>query len=272
MDELRDNGQIAGVAGQPKFVQSVERALTMLEEIAASEEPLGASEIARRAGVNRATAWRLLNTLEQFHLVERDPLNGRYLVGYGAARIAAASGAAPLIRRARPVLESLGQELDECVYLQVASGSRMMVLDEVRASQPVRVDLATLDVPLHCGSVGKLFLAFLPESERETYLACPLQKFTARTVVDLVQLRAELDQARIDRYAVAYQEHLNDWGGVTAVACDRRGQPLAFLNVTVPSYRYTEAGLRRLSTPMLAAAAELERRLTPGDVPRAVGE
>lgn len=235
----------------------------MLEEIAASDVPPSASEVARRAGVNRATAWRLLNTLEHFHLVEREERSGRYSVGYGASRIAAASGDRPLIRRARPVLERLGTELDERVYLQVFSGDEMVVLDEVHGSHPVQVDITRIDGPLHCKSVGKLHLAFLPDGDIEEYLARPRERYTERTIVDSELLRAELSRARANRYAVAYQEGRLDWSGVGAVVCDRADRPLAYLNVTVPSYRYTEDMLRELSTPMLAAANELQQRLAP---------
>lgn len=263
MTETRDASQESRGTSAPKLIQSVERALTMLEEVAASTSPPSASEIAHRAGVNRGTAWRLLTTLEHFQLVERDPFSGRYAVGYGATRIASASGAVPLVRRARPVLERLGVELDESVYLQVASGRALIVLDEVRGSQPVRVDLPQVEVPLHCGSVGKLFLAFLPDGEIDEFLREPLEAFTNRTITEPDQLRTELAEARVNRFAVAYQEHLPDWGGATAVACDRRELPLAYLNVTVPAYRYTEKGLHALGTPLLNAAAELERRLYP---------
>lgn len=250
-------------SGQSKLVQSVERALSMLEEVAASVAPLTTSEVARRAGVNRGTAWRLLSTLEHFHLVERDPLNGRYSVGSSPARLAAASDAGPLVRRARPVLEEICAELDECVYLMVSTGYTMTVLDEVRASRPVQVNLAGLDVPLHAGSAGKLFLAFLPQNELDELLSKPLESFTSRTVSDPAQLRAELDRARADRFAVAYQEHLPDWGGASAAVCDRRGIPVAYLNVTVPAYRYSADELQVLSEPLLRGAAQLEKRLLP---------
>ena len=258
------DGDAAEGGSRPKLVQSVERALTLLEEIAASEKPPSASEVAHRAGLNRGTAWRLLTTLEHFQLVERDLLTGRYTVGFGAHRIAAASGAAPLIRLARPILERLGAELGECVYLEVAHGQTLTVLDEVRGRRPVRVDLADLDVPLHCGSAGKLFLAFLPPDELEEFLATPLDPVTPNTITDPATLLEALSGARADRCAVAYQEHLPDWGGATAVACDRRGLPMAYLNVTVPTYCYSESDLRALTRPLLAAAADLERRLLRG--------
>lgn len=245
-------------------MQSVERALTMLEEIAASPAALSATEIAARAGVNRGTAWRLLATLEHFQLVERDAASGRYAPGFGAARIAAASRVPALVRRARPVLERLGAELNENCYLQVASGRTLPVLDEVRAQRPVKVELEDNEVPLHCGSVGKVFLALLPEAELEEFLSTPLERYTPETVTDPAVLRAELASVWENRFAVAYREHQADWGGITTAAFDRGDRPLAYLNVTVPSYRYTRESLVALAPPLLHAARELEQRLLPG--------
>lgn len=268
MDDDREAGQERDGSRQSKLVQSVERALTLLEIVAASESPPTRADVARRAGINRGTAWRLLVTLEHFGLIDRDPGTSRYTVGYGAVRIAAASGAPSLVRRARPVLERLRAELDETVYLEVAGGHSLLVLDEVRAAHPVQVELPAMDVPLHCGSVGKLFLAFLPDAEREEFLARPLESFTSATVVDPDRLRAELAEARAERFAVAYKEHLADWAGATVAVCGRDPLPLAYLNVTVPTYRYAEAALADLRAPMLRAAADLERRLAPPDLRR----
>lgn len=247
-----------------RLVQSVERALTMLEEIAAGDTPVSASEAAARAGVNRGTAWRLLATLEHFQLVERDPATGRYAVGVGPVRLAAAGGTPALVRRARPVLERLGAELDENCYLQAVSGATMPVLDEVRARRPVKVELSDIETPLHCGSVGKVFLAHLPEPELAEFLEAPMERFTPGTITDPAELRAELAAVREQGYAVAYAEHLPEWGGITSVARDVRGRPLAYLNVTVPSYRYTRESLTALSKPLLDATRDLERRLRPG--------
>lgn len=263
MPSTADESQ--GVPAHPpkRTVQAVARALTMLEELADSDTPLGATQMAARAGVNRATAWRLLNTLEQFHHVERDARTGLYHLGFGPSRLAQASAAPALIRRARPILEQLGAELGESVYLQVPAGGELVVLDEVPASKPVRVHLPRTAMPLHCGSVGKLYLGFLPEDEREAVLASPLEAITEHTITDPALLRGVVDKARADRFAWAYKEHLLDWGGATAVACDSRGTPIAYINVSVPAYRYTAAGLKALRAPLLTAAARLEARLRP---------
>jgi DNA-binding IclR family transcriptional regulator len=244
-------------------VQAVERALLLLEEIAASPVPPTAPEIAQRAGINRGTAWRLLSTLEHFDLVERDPDSGRYRVGYGTVRLANATDATSLVRRARPVLERLAKDTDGTVFLEVASRGSLVTLDEARSASPIQVDLTGVEIPLHCGSVGKLYLASLPDPERDGYLDGPLAKPTNWTIVDRRRLRRELDECARSGIAVNYMEHREEWCGITAAVRDRAGRDLAYVNVTLPTYRWTEEQLRGLAATMHAAASDLQNAFRP---------
>ncbi len=238
-------------------VQAVERALRMLEEIAASTTPRTAPQIARGAGVNRATAWRLLRTLEAFDLVRRDPQSGRYAVSYGVVRLAAATDAGALARRARPVLERLASETDASAFLEVPARGGPVVIDEVRPRTPVLVDLAGMHVPLHCGSVGKLYLASLPEDELERYLTSGLEQATGHSLTDPVALRAELRACRRSGVAVNYMEHREEWCGITAAVRDRAGRDLAYLNLTLPTFRWSRDALVGLADRLRAAAEEI---------------
>jgi DNA-binding IclR family transcriptional regulator len=242
-------------------VQAVERALALLEEVAASSVPPTAPELAQRAGVNRATAWRLLNTLEHFALVERNPHSGRYSVSYGVVRLALATSASTLIRRTHQVLEELAADTDGSAFLEVASRGKLLVLDEARPASPVHVDLAGMEIPLHCGSVGKLYLASLPADELEQHLAAPLSQLTRYTITDPAVLRDQIEECRRTGIAINYKEHQEEWCGITAAARDRAGRDLAYLNVTLPTYRWTEQALAALATRLRAAAAEVEDRL-----------
>lgn len=251
-------------------VQAVERALLLLEEVAASPVPPTAPEIAHRAGINRGTAWRLLSTLEHFDLVERDPDSGRYTVAYGAVRLAMATNASSLVRRARPVLERLAHQTDGTAFLEVPSpsgrgsgaggNSSLVVIDEVKPASPVQVDLAGMDIPLHCGSVGKLYLASLPEDELDQYLGTRLPAPTRCTVTDPAALRKQLEESRETGVAFNYKEHQEEWCGITAAVRDRADRDLAYLNVTLPTYRWTEEALHALAPAMRTAAAEIEQR------------
>ncbi|NLU74387.1 IclR family transcriptional regulator [Streptomyces sp. HNM0575] len=247
-------------------VQSVERALLLLEEIAASKEPPTAPEIAQRASVNRATAWRLLSTLEHFDLVERDPHTGRYHVAYGTVRLSMATDASSLVRRSRPTLERLAAETDGSAFLEIASRGTLVVLDHARPSSALHVDLAGLEVPLHCGSVGKLYLASLPEDELAGYLdpERPLTRATPHTITDPETLRDQLAECRRTGIAVNHMEHREEWCGISAAIRDRAGRDLAYVNLTLPAYRWPLESLNSLAEPLRSAAAEIEGRLRAG--------
>lgn len=242
-------------------VQAVERALQLLEEVAASRVGLAAPEIARRAGVNRGTAWRLLSTLEHFDLIERDTLSGRYTASYGLVRLARATDASALIRRTRPTLEQLAADTGGSAFLEVASGGKPVILDEARPASPILVDLAGMDIPLHCGSVGKLYLATLTEAELDDYLAAPLSAPTPHTITDPDDLRRHLAECRRSGVAVNYMEHLEEWCGISSAITDLAGRHLAYLNLTLPTYRWSETELHALVPAVSAAANDVERRL-----------
>ena len=88
-------------------------------------------ELARTCGINRSTAWRLLQTLEHHGLVERDPTTGRYGIGYAALEVAAAAGYDGLARRARPILERIAQDAGESVMLAAARRFSLVYVDQV---------------------------------------------------------------------------------------------------------------------------------------------
>src|SRR5436853_7745767 len=82
----RDAGEKPG--RDSSRVQSVDRAVMLLRAISASAQPLTAWELARACGINRSTAWRLLQTLEHHGLTERDEATQRYSIGYTALQMA----------------------------------------------------------------------------------------------------------------------------------------------------------------------------------------
>ena len=82
-------------------VQSVDRSLRLLKAVASAPGTGTAQELARRCGLNRSTAWRLLSTLEEHGMVERNPVTGQYGVGYAAFQIATADDHDALARRLR---------------------------------------------------------------------------------------------------------------------------------------------------------------------------
>src|SRR5271156_1293081 len=91
---VASTAEVPGTAGDGvQRIQAVDRAIVLLKAVAASTNPPTVLELARRCGINRAAAWRLLRTLEHHGLVDRDVVTQRYTVGYGAPVIASAGRA-----------------------------------------------------------------------------------------------------------------------------------------------------------------------------------
>lgn len=198
-------------------VQSVDRAVELLEAVAAGE-PASAPALADRCGLNRSTAWRLLATLEHHGLVDRDPATNRYAVGHALLRLASAVGHEPLVRRAHPILRRLAAATGETVNLAVARRLELVYVDQVQAPHVMTADWLGRTSPLHATSAGKAFLASLDAAGLDAALAAPLARFTDATVTDPAALRAELDAVRRRGYAVSRGELEPALWGVSAGA------------------------------------------------------
>jgi DNA-binding IclR family transcriptional regulator len=252
-----DGGETAVEAAPSGLVQSVDRALKLLEVVAAAA-PRGetVAVLAARAEINRATAWRLLGTLEAHRLVERDPATNHYTLGFSLIRMSAAAGYDGLVRRTRPILERVSEQTGETADLAVAGRHGVTYVAEVAPPSFMAIKWVAREVPLHATSTGKAFLAWLPPDEARSLLDDPLPAFTDTTVTDTDALLAELATTRARGYAECAGELEPTLYGVSApVLNPTDGRPLAVFGIwgtvnRVPVGRFAELG------PVAIAAAE----------------
>jgi len=238
-------------------VQSVDRAVMLLRAISTSAHPPTAWELARACGINRSTAWRLLQTLEHHALVERDPTTGRYGIGYTALEVAASAGYDGLARRARPILERVAQDAGESVMLAAARRFSLVYVDQVDPPTVPTANWLGRQLPLHATSTGKVFLAWLPEDERDAVLPSVLERYTDQTITDRGRLFESLAAVRRDGYGICIGEYEEFSNGVSAAVLDHRARPTVILNIWGPSQRVTERRLATLGRMALHAAHEI---------------
>jgi DNA-binding IclR family transcriptional regulator len=177
------------------LVQSVSRALRILEEVGASSAPLTVKAIARRCGIHLSTAYHLVRTLtyEGYLLRSRD---GRYVLGSSVARrfhdLLASFDQPPEVHE---VLRHLSAMTRRTAYLGRFVSGRILITDLVEGPEsPYLEDLEVgLGVAAHATVIGKVLLAELPTARRAEYLADQgMRRFTARTVIDFDALEREL--------------------------------------------------------------------------------
>ena len=117
--------------------------------------------------------------------------------------------------------------------------------------------LAGMQVPLHCGSVGKLYLSTLSDEELDAYLKQKLPALTRYTHNKPSILQREILEARTTGIAFNYKEHREEWCGISAAIRDKAGRVIAYLNVTLPTFNHTETKLRSFAPIISSAAAEI---------------
>ena len=242
-------------------VQSVGRAIRILELVAEHPDRLGVTELGRRIGVHKATASRLVSTLARAGLVERTPGSEAFRPGFGLVRLATTALAdLDVVRRARPVLEALAEETQETVNLAVLDGDEVVNIDQVTGSHAVlNVNWVGKRTPLHCTSNGKVLLAHLPVDELDRLLAEPLERRTARTITDPAALRAQLRRARARGCAYTVEELEAGLNAVAAPIRGAGGAVEAAVSVAGPAYRVTRERIPQLARAVVEAGAEVSR-------------
>ena len=238
-------------------IQAVDRAIVLLKAVAASSTPPTVLELARRCGINRATAWRLLRTLEHHGLVDRDAVTQRYTVGYAATVVASAVTDDALIRRVRPLLTDLSLRTREAVTLAVARRFNLVYVDQVEPPNMMAPNWLDKPLPLHATSGGKAFLAWLSRDERDAILPAELPRYTERTVTDRERLERELAEVRKTEFALCDREYEEFSSGASAAVLNSRRSPIAVVNVWGPAPRNPTRRLREIGREAVKTADEI---------------
>ncbi|WP_198681131.1 IclR family transcriptional regulator [Lentzea terrae] len=242
-------------------VQSVDRAISVLELLAQGEA--GITEIAGELGVHKSTVSRLVSVLEARGLVEQLGERGKYAIGFGVVRLAgAATGRMDLTKLGQPVCQTLADSFGETVNIAVHDAGVAINITQARGSAAVSaVNWIGQRTPLHATSSGKILLAYLPVDERRRLVSLPLDSYTENTVVDGSRLLAELKEVAAQGYAACFEELELGLHAVAVPVRGHRGEVVAAMSASGPSYRLSRQRVEEIVPAMTAAAADLSAQL-----------
>jgi DNA-binding IclR family transcriptional regulator len=241
-------------------IQSVDRAIDLLLAVAAAgPTAAGVPALAKACGLNRATAWRLLKTLQARGLVTVNE-NGRYALGVTAVELGGAAGPDALIAAAHPLLERMCAKTGETASLAMPAVGGLTYVDEVTPIAVLTASWLGRTVALHATSTGKALLAFLPPSELRRVLPATLPAFTDTTITSTGELADELAATRARGYGTCAGELEPSLYGVSAPVLDRTSRPLAVLSIWGPKDRVPEERFAELGPIVVEAAREMGTR------------
>lgn len=244
------------------YVQSFARGLSVIRAFNADAPRQTLTEVAKRCGLTRAGARRILLTLETLGYVKSD---GRLfsltpkILDLGFAYLSAQ----PLWQFAEPVMQSLAAELRESCSAAVLEGQDIVYVLRVPARKIMSINLGIGSrLPAWNTSMGRMLLAGLPDDQLEAQLAAvELKPLTSRTVVRPDDLRARINQARAQGWCLVNQELEEGLVSLAAPLKDRSGQTVAALNVSGQVNRTPPEDMLAQCLPKLLEAAQTISRL-----------
>ena len=243
-------------------VQSVDRAIAILY-LLAQRGDAGVTEVAAELGVHKSTAFRLITALDTGGLIEQDGERGKYRLGRGILRLAAATaGGLELPTESRQVCRQLAAELGEAVNLAILDGAEATnILQEYGTSTITGRNWIGQRTPLHATASGKVLLSWMDAVALKEILASALPHYTAQTVAEPAALEAELAAVRDRGWASTSEEFEIGLNAVAVPVRDATGDVVAAVGVSGPSYRLTIESFPEVAARLIAGSEEISARL-----------
>jgi DNA-binding IclR family transcriptional regulator len=247
-------------------IQVLERTFSLLDVLAAHQDPVSLKVISERTGLHPSTAHRILNDLTVGRFVDR-PEAGSYRLGMRLLELGNLVKARLDVREAaigpmrelhrlthQPVNLSMRQG-DEIVYIERAFSERsgMQVVRAIGGR-----------APLHLTSVGKLFLAHDdPQRVRAYVTRTGLAGNTRNSITDPARLDRELAAVRAHGYSRDDEELELGVRCMAAGIFDDQGRLVAGLSLSAPADRLEESWLERVKSTADEISGALGHRATP---------
>ena len=245
-------------------VQSVERALDIINTIVAANGSLSVAELSLAMGLAPSTIHRILQTLTVKNYVFQDPQTKRYDIGPEIVDISSSLYLRyDLVRRVRPYLQTLVELTGETAHVAQLNGATAMYISQVEPLSMVRMFTTPGSVaPLHCSDVGKVFLADLPAARvDEIVRKTGLPARTPRTITDTVRLGEELQQIRLQGFALDDEEREVGVRCLSAGILNGAGKVIAAIGVAGPTSRLTAERVQEISESVTALAQRFATEL-----------
>ena len=245
-------------------IQSVARALTILDTLAEARGELALHEIATRLGLPKTTAHGLISTLRDFGYIEQSAFTGKYRLGVRLFEVGNIVAQGWEVRSvAAPYIPRLVEEMGETVHLAVLDRHEVLYIDKRESSRSLRIaSQVGMRLPAHCTGVGKALMAYLTPAERlEIIRIKGLPPCTEHTLTEPGALEAELATVRERGYAVDNEEIMDSLRCVAAPIKDQSGKVVSAISLSGPISRMQGENFEKAVQLCVKTAAEISADL-----------
>lgn len=246
------------------LVQSVDRALCILEILSDYENGLGIAEISEKANLHKSTVYRFINTLIFKGYVHQDIPTNKYLLTLklfelGNKKIEKMN----LISVAQPYLKELMENTDEVVHLVVREENELIYVSKVEPKKSIimytRIGMRK---PMYCTSMGKAIMAELTEEEvQDIWDESDIQRYTDHTIINFSDLKNDLKDVKLKGYAIDNQEVETGIICLGVVLKDYTNKICGAISASGSTIHFTEDKIDFISKSLLDCADKISKEL-----------
>jgi DNA-binding IclR family transcriptional regulator len=240
------------------IIQTVSRALDLLEQFQGGEAELGLTDLGNRLNLQKNNVFRLVATLKAKKYIELNNSTGKYRLGIMTRALGqVASRQIDFVTHARPFLNELKQQCNETCYFSVVRDGYTNYLDGVESDLPVRVaHRVGSSRPLYCTAAGRVQLAFMePQKQTELLSVSEMKGITDNTITDPARLHIELGRVAQQGFAIDDQEHDAGVMEIAAPVFDSNGAIIGALSIIGPEMRISGTRLEKELIPLVCLSA-----------------
>ncbi len=248
----------AAKKGDPLYNQSVEKALAILEAFGEKGRALNLGELTVATDMTKSSAQRCTHTLERLGYLHRDLQLKRWVLSPRSLSLANAYLTGhPLIEQATTHLVDLNQASGESVSLSEPDDTDMVYIARFPSRKRFFIHMPIGHrLPMYCTAAGRAYLSALPPAEaNEIVRRSVIRKFTPMTTTDPDRIGALIDAARRAGYAWGDQEAYRGDLTIGAAILGDDGRPIAAVNISGPTSRWTMDELRSKFSSVLLETA-----------------
>ncbi|MGC8658139.1 MAG: IclR family transcriptional regulator [Desulfomonilaceae bacterium] len=253
-------------------IQSVARALAILDVLAEARTELALHEIADRMGLAKSTVHGLISTLKDFGYIEQCSFTLKYKLGLRLFEVGSIVALGWDVRTvAAPYIQKLLEEMRETVHLVILDRYEVLYIDKRETSESLRIaSQVGMRLPAHCTGVGKTIMAFLDRKELQEIVAKKgLPRFTRNTITDPFALEDELHKVREQGYAIDNQEIMDSLKCVAAPIRNQSGKVISAISISGPISRMQGERLDKAIDLVVRTADTISEKLGYRDDGRA---
>ncbi|MBC8590167.1 IclR family transcriptional regulator [Wansuia hejianensis] len=232
------------------IVQSVDRALSILELVSEYTEGLGITEISEKVNLHKSTVHRLLGTLIYKGFIVQDSMTNKYKISLKLYELGAKLVEdLDILQVSKPYTEKLMKELNEVVHLVIRDNNHIVYIDKVEADNTIRMaSNIGRRSPLYCTSVGKAILAFMDGDQVEKiWENSNIQKLTKNTITDYKMFEKELQTIREKGYAIDDEENEIGVRCIGAPVFNHNKEVEGAISISGPAIRVTKDKVEKIA-------------------------